>query len=51
MFAYAMYDLGSALRLEGDPHAAIPILSERLQIDNQRPAVEEELDLARAGVS
>lgn len=50
MFAYAMYDLGSALRLEGDPHAAIPILSERLQIDNQRPAVEEQLDLARAGV-
>jgi tetratricopeptide (TPR) repeat protein len=49
-FAYALYDLGSALRLEGDPHAAIPILSERLQINNQRAAVEEQLDLARAGV-
>ena len=49
-FAYALYDLGSALRLEGDPHAAIPILSERLQINNQRAAVQEQLDLARAGV-
>ncbi len=49
-FAYALYDLGSALRLGGDPHAAIPILSERLEIDNQRGAVEEQLDLARAGV-
>jgi hypothetical protein len=49
-FAYALYDLGSALRLDGDPHAAVPILSERLQLDNQRAAVEEQLDLARAGV-
>jgi hypothetical protein len=49
-FAYALYDLGSALRLEGDPQAAIPVLSERLQIDNQRTVVEEQLDLARAGV-
>ena len=49
-FAYALYDLGSALRLDGDPHAAIAVLSERLQIDNQRTAVEQQLDLARAGV-
>ncbi len=49
-FAYALYDLGSALRLAGDPHAAIPILSERLQIENQRTAVEEQLELARAGI-
>jgi tetratricopeptide (TPR) repeat protein len=49
-FAYALYDLGSALRLEGDPHAAIPILSDRMEINNQRAAVEEQLDLARAGV-
>jgi tetratricopeptide (TPR) repeat protein len=49
-FAYALYDLGSALRLDGDPHAAVPILSERLQLDNQHAAVEEQLDLARAGV-
>jgi hypothetical protein len=49
-FAYALYDLGSALRLQGDPHAAIPILSERLQINNQRATVEGQLDLARAGV-
>jgi tetratricopeptide (TPR) repeat protein len=49
-FAYALYDLGSALRLEGNPRSAIPILNKRLQIDNQRAAVEEQLDLARAGV-
>jgi hypothetical protein len=49
-FAYALYDLGSALRLEGKPRSAIPILNERLQIDNQRAVVEEQLDLARAGV-
>ncbi len=46
-FAYALYDLGRALRLEGDPSAAIPILSERMRIDNQLPVVEHELDLAR----
>ncbi len=49
-FAYALYDLGSALRLDGEPHAAIAVLSERLQIDNQRTVVEQQLDLARAGV-
>jgi hypothetical protein len=48
-YAYALYDLGSALRLDGDPGAAIPILSERLRINNQRATVEEQLDLARAG--
>ncbi len=46
-FAYALYDLGSALRLEGHPNAAVPILSERLRIDNQRAVVEHELELAR----
>jgi hypothetical protein len=50
-FAYALYDLGRALRLEGEPGAAVQILSERLRIDNQRPVVQHELDLARgAGV-
>lgn len=47
-YAYALYDLGRALQLDGDPAAAIPILSERLRIDNQRQTVQQELDLARA---
>jgi tetratricopeptide (TPR) repeat protein len=46
-FAYALYDLGRALRLKGDPGAAIPVLSKRLRIDNQRAVVQHELALAR----
>jgi hypothetical protein len=46
-YAYALYDLGRALRLDGHPSAAVPVLSERLRIDNQRPTVQYELDLAR----
>jgi hypothetical protein len=46
-FAYALYDLGRALRLEGHHVEAIAILSERLRIDNQRPTVQHELELAR----
>lgn len=46
-YAYALYDLGRALALDGDPAAAVPVLRERLQIDNQREAVEQELELAR----
>jgi hypothetical protein len=46
-YAYALYDLGRALQLDGDPAAAIQVLNERLQIDNQREAVAEELELAR----
>jgi len=48
-FAYALYDLGRALRLDGNPTAAVPVLRERLRIDNQRPVVEQELQLARGG--
>jgi tetratricopeptide (TPR) repeat protein len=47
-YAYALYDLGRALQLDGDPGAAIPVLSERLRIDNQREAVQQELDVARS---
>ncbi len=47
-FAYALYDLGHALQLSGHPGAAIPVLQERMQIDNQRPAVQAELDVAVA---
>jgi hypothetical protein len=46
-YAYALYDLGSALRREGRSSAAIPILTLRLQIANQRETVAGELDRAR----
>ena len=46
-YAYALYDLGRALRLDRQPGTAVPILERRLQIDNQRPAVQSELELAR----
>jgi serine/threonine-protein kinase len=47
-YAYALYDLGNALHLAGRPKDAIPVLEERLKIDNQRDAVQRELDAARA---
>jgi serine/threonine-protein kinase len=47
-YAYALFDLGHALRLAGHPTDAIPILEQRLQIDNQRPVVQAELSKARA---
>jgi hypothetical protein len=50
-YAYALYDLGRALRLSGHPTAAVPILEARLQIDNQRPTVLAELELARQGAT
>ncbi|HEV2922977.1 MAG TPA: hypothetical protein VGW98_03025 [Solirubrobacteraceae bacterium] len=46
-FAYALYDLGRALRLQGRDREAVAVLSERLRIDNQRPTVRHELELAR----
>ena len=49
-YAYALYDLGRALRLSGDPTAALPVLERRLRIDNQRGTVQAELELARAEV-
>ncbi len=42
-YAYALYDLGRALELGGDPSAALPVLEKRLQIDNQRDVVSAEL--------
>ena len=47
-YAYALFDLGRALRLSGHPGAAVRILQARLQIDNQRPLVELELAGAEA---
>ena len=50
-YAYALYDLGRALRLSGNAAAAVPVLERRLQIDNQRPTVMAELELARQGAT
>ena len=49
-YAYALYDLGRAVRLSGEPQAAVPILERRLQIDNQRSTVVAQLQLARQGI-
>ena len=46
-YAYALYSLGSALRLAGRPDEAIPVLEQRLEIPNQTETVQHELDLAR----
>jgi hypothetical protein len=45
--AFAWYDLGHALRLSGDPAAAIPVLQTRLQNPNQHDVVQQELELAQ----
>jgi eukaryotic-like serine/threonine-protein kinase len=47
-YAYALYNLGHALRLAGHPDEAIPILEQRLRIPDQTEAVQRELDAARA---
>lgn len=49
-FAYALFNLGHALRMAGQPEAAIPILEQRLQIPDQTETVQRELDAARAAV-
>jgi hypothetical protein len=46
-YAYALYDLGRALRLAGKPRAAVPVLTKRLRINNQRGTVKNELGLAK----
>ena len=50
-YAYALYDLGRALRLAGRPAEAVPVLEERLRIANQREVVQRELEAARAAAS
>jgi hypothetical protein len=47
-YAYALYNLGQALRLAGRPEEAIPILEQRLEIPNQVSTVRRELAAARA---
>ncbi len=46
-YAYALFNLGNALRLSGHPEEAIPVLEQRLQIPNQTETVERELEAAR----
>ena len=47
-YAYALYNLGNALRLSGRPAEAIPFLQERLQISNyKRGIVKKELKTAQ----
>jgi serine/threonine protein kinase len=46
-YAYALYNLGNALRLAGRPEDAIPILEARLEIPNQTGTVRAELERAR----
>jgi serine/threonine-protein kinase len=47
-YAYALFNLGNALRLGGRPGDAIPILERRLKIPNQEGAVRQELEAAYA---
>ena len=47
-YAYALYNLGNALRLSGHPAEAIPVLERRLRIPDQRSTVAAELARARA---
>jgi hypothetical protein len=46
-YAYALYDLGRALQAQHEPAAAVPVLNERLRIDNQRQTVRAQLKSAR----
>jgi tetratricopeptide (TPR) repeat protein len=46
-YAYALYDLGHALRQAGRPQEAIPVLQQRMTIDNQRDVVKAELKQAK----
>ncbi len=46
-YAYALFNLGKALRLSGKPAEAIPILERRMRIPNQTDTVKRELEAAR----
>jgi serine/threonine-protein kinase len=46
-YAYALFNLGNALRLSGRPEQAIPILERRLEIPDQTETVRQELEAAR----
>jgi serine/threonine-protein kinase len=46
-YAYALFNLGNALRLSGRAEEAIPVLERRLEIPNQTDVVRRELNAAR----
>ncbi len=46
-YAYALYNLGRAMRLSGDADGAVAVLERRLRIPNQKGTVQKELDAAR----
>ena len=50
-YAYALFNLGQALRLAGRPEEAIPVLERRLEIPNQVETVERELAAARVAAA
>jgi serine/threonine protein kinase len=50
-YAYALFNLGNALRLSGRPEDAIPVLERRLQIPNQTGVVRRELAAAQRAAS
>ena len=47
-YAYALFNLGHALRLAGRPADAVVVLEERLKNPDQSATVERELEAARA---
>jgi serine/threonine-protein kinase len=47
-YAYALFNLGNALRLSGRAEEAIPVLERRLEIPNQTEVVRRELEAARS---
>jgi eukaryotic-like serine/threonine-protein kinase len=47
-YAYALFNLGNALRLSGRPEEAIPVLERRMEIPNQEGEVRKELEAAEA---
>jgi hypothetical protein len=47
-YAYALFNLGNALRLSGRADEAIPVLERRLEIPDQEAKVREELEAAEA---
>ena len=47
-YAYALYNLGNALRLSGRAAEAVPVLERRLRIPDQTATVRRELEAARA---
>jgi predicted Ser/Thr protein kinase len=50
-YAYALFNLGNALRLGGRPEDAVPVLERRLEIPDQTEVVRRELAAAQRAAS